>query len=237
MTSNKAVPKRAASKRPTSAQPKKARILVVDDHPTMREGLTSVLEREPDLMVCGQAATIREALAAAESSKPDLAVVDISLAGQNGIELIKDLKIRFPELLVLVHSMHDETVYAERALRAGARGYIMKHETPRKLLVAIRQVLEGKSYLSDAMTDQLLHRMVTPEQRHHKTSPILELTDREFEIFALIGQGLRTAQIAETLHLSPKTVQTHRENIKQKLSLRDSANLVQYAIRWAQAPS
>ncbi len=214
----------------------KTRVLLVDDHPTMREGLIRVLEREVDLTVCGEAESIPQALAAIESVRPDLAIVDISLAGQNGLELIKDIKIRHPQLPVLVHSMHDESVYAERSLRAGAKGYISKDAPPQKLLQAIRDVLKGEIFLSAAMTRQIL-RAVGGDRTDRKTSPFHELSDREFEVFELTGQGLGTKEIAGTLHLSEKTVQAHRDHIRQKLDLSDGHSLTSFAIRWVESQS
>jgi DNA-binding NarL/FixJ family response regulator len=213
---------------------KKTRVLLVDDHPTMREGLIRVIEREADLTVCSQADGFHQALDMIESSKPDIAVVDLSLAGQNGIELIKDIKVRYPLLPVLVHSMHDESVYAERSLRAGAKGYISKREPPEKLLQAIREVLQGEVYLSEPMTKQILHT-VGADRRGKNTSPFRELSDREFEVFELTGRGLGTKQIADTLHLSEKTVQAHRDHIRQKLDLPDGRGLTRFAIRWVES--
>lgn len=215
---------------------KKTRVLLVDDHPTMREGLIRVIEREDDLTVCGEAESIQRALEMIEASKPDIAVVDISLGGQNGIELIKDIKIRYSQLPVLVHSMHDESVYAERSLRAGAKGYISKKEPPQKLLQAIREVLQGEISLSEAMTRHILHA-VGADRPDRKTSPFRELSDREFEVFELTGQGLGTKEIAGALRLSEKTVQAHRDHIRQKLDLPDGRSLTRFAIRWVESQS
>ncbi|HEV2328724.1 MAG TPA: response regulator transcription factor [Verrucomicrobiae bacterium] len=214
----------------------KTKVLLVDDHPTMREGLMRVIEREADMAVCGEAESIQRALEVVEMSKPDIAIVDISLAGQNGIELIKDLKVRHPHLPVLVHSMHDESVYAERSLRAGAKGYISKKEPPQKLLQAIRDVLHGEISLSATMTRHILHT-VGGDRADRKTSPFRELSDREFEVFELTGQGLGTKEIAGTLHLSEKTVQAHRDHIRQKLHLPDGRSLTGFAIRWVESQS
>jgi DNA-binding NarL/FixJ family response regulator len=229
-------PKVQAPKPLPLMQPAKTRVLLVDDHPTMREGLMRVIEREADMMVCGEAESIQRALEVVETSKPDIAIVDISLAGQNGIELIKDLKVRHPRLPVLVHSMHDESVYAERSLRAGAKGYISKKEPPQKLLQAIRDVLQGEISLSATMTRQILHT-VGADRADRKTSPFRELSDREFEVFELTGQGLGTKEIAGTLHLSEKTVQAHRDHIRQKLHLPDGRSLTGFAIRWVESQS
>jgi len=219
-----------------AAKLKKTRVLLVDDHPTMREGLIRVIEREADLTVCSEAESIQRALEMIESSKPDIAVVDISLGGQNGIELIKDIKVRYPQLPVLVHSMHDESVYAERSLRAGAKGYISKKEPPQKLLQAIREVLQGEISLSATMTRQILHA-VGADRPDRKTSPFRELSDREFEVFELTGQGLGTKEIAGALHVSEKTVQAHRDHIRQKLDLPDGRGLTRFAIRWVESQS
>lgn len=212
----------------------KTRVLLVEDHPTMREGLIRVIEREADLTVCGEAETIQRALEMIASSSPDIAVVDITLGGQNGIELIKDIKVRHPRLPVLVHSMHDESVYAERALRAGAKGYISKKEPAQKLLQAIREVIRGEIFLSEAVTRQILHA-VGADQSVGKASPFRALSDREFEVFELTGQGLGTKEIAGALHLSEKTVQAHRDHIRQKLNLPDGRGLTRLATRWVEA--
>lgn len=221
------------SRRSDSVAAKKTRILVVDDHPTMREGLARVIDDTGDLMVCGAAENIHDALELIEGTQPDLAIVDITLRRENGIELIKDLKIRHPELPVLVHSMHDEQVYAQRSLRAGARGYLMKHEPPPKLLYAIRQVLAGEIYLSEAMTRQMLHDMAqSPGAK--AVSPVELLSDRELEVFEQLGQGRKTKEIAADLHLSVKTVQTYCEHLKEKLQLKDGTSLVRFAVQWAE---
>lgn len=213
---------------------KKAGVLLVDDHPIVREGLEKVINAEADLIVCGEAESAVRALRAIEKLKPDLAIVDISLHELNGIELIKDLKIRHPKLPVLVLSAHDEFLYAERCLHAGAKGYIMKHETGQKLLRAIRTVLRGEIYLSQAMTKQML-QMVTTTRVGKPVSFLKSLSDREFEIFEFIGKGKRTKAIAEILHLSPKTVEYHRENIKRKLGVKTATELLEKAIQLAQS--
>jgi DNA-binding NarL/FixJ family response regulator len=212
----------------------KKRVLIVDDHPMMREGLAQLLEHEPDLAVCGQADNSAQALSSVTASRPDLALVDISLPDKNGLELIKDLQALQPGLPILVVSMHDETIYAERVLRAGGRGYIMKQEGGKKLMQAIRQILSGQIYVSEKMSAKILeifsgHR---PEASH---SLVERLSDREFEVFQLIGQGKATREIAGRLHLSVKTVEVHRANMKKKLELATGADLVRYAIRWTDA--
>jgi DNA-binding NarL/FixJ family response regulator len=217
-----------------SAENVKARILVVDDHPIVREGLVRVIDQTTDLLVCAHAENIPRALEAVERSKPDLVVVDISLGGQNGIELIKDIKVRYPALPVLVHSMYDETMYAERCLRVGAKGYVMKQEPPQRLLEGVRRVLKGEVHLSEAMTKQLLCR-ITSGPGGKGNSPSELLSDRELEVFEMLGRGQRTKEIAELLHLSDKTVQTHREHIKEKLNLNDAVSLVRQAVQWVEA--
>lgn len=219
-----------------SIAPKKVkhRLLLVDDHPIVRQGLAEMIDHEEDLQVCGTAEDVHKALDAVERLKPDLVIADISLKGSNGIELLKNIKIRFPRMLVLVLSMHDESLYAVRALRAGAAGYIMKQEATDKVLSAIRHVLTGEIYLSDKMERKMMHQLVGG--RSARTgSPIEDLSDRELEVFGLIGQGHGTRQIAEELHLSIKTIESHRAHIKEKLNLRNATELVQHAIQWREA--
>lgn len=213
---------------------KKHQILIVDDHPIVRQGLAEMINQESDLAICGTAEDVHRALELVERAKPDLVVVDVSLKGSNGIELLKNIKIRFPRMLVLVLSMHDENLYAVRALRAGAAGYIMKQEATEKVLHAIHRVLGGEIYLSDRMERKMMHQLVGG--RAARTgSPIEDLSDRELEVFGLIGQGHGTRQIAEELHLSIKTVESHRAHIKEKLNLRNATELVQHAIQWREA--
>jgi len=209
-------------------------ILIVDDHPMMREGLAQLIELESDLCVAGQADNAAQALQAIGTLLPDLALVDISLPDKNGIELIKDLQTLHPQLPVLVVSMHDETLYAERVLRAGARGYIMKQEGGKKLMQAIRHVLHGQIYVSERMSAKILE-IFSGRRAESVKSAVECLSDREFEVFQLIGQGQGTRQIAEHLHLSIKTVEVHRANIKRKLELKNATDLVRYAVRWTEA--
>lgn len=217
-----------------SVKKDKARILLVDDHPIVRQGLAEMIDQEPDLMVCGTAEDVHKALDAVEKYRPDLVIADISLKGSNGIELLKNIKVRFPRTLVLVLSMHDESLYAVRALRAGAAGYIMKQEATEKVLTAIRQVVSGEIYLSEKMEKKMMHQLVGG--RITRTgSPIEDLSDRELEVFGLIGQGHGTRQIAEELHLSIKTIESHRAHIKEKLNLKNATELVQHAIQWREA--
>jgi DNA-binding NarL/FixJ family response regulator len=212
----------------------KLQVVLVDDHPIVRQGLAQMISREPDMEVCGEAETAADALKAIAACKPDVAIVDLSLKGTSGLELLKDLKVRFPKLPVLVLSMYDESMYAERALRAGAKGYMMKEEATEKVLAAIRGILAGQIYLSEAMASRLLH-MVVGERTPGSVSPTERLSDRELEVFQLIGQGYGNTDIARQLHLSPKTVETYRAHIKEKLDLSSATELLQHAIHWAQS--
>jgi len=216
------------SVRPSS--PRKKRVLIVDDHPLLREGLARLINRQTDLLVCGEAGSASEALAAVTKHKPDIALVDISLPGPDGFILTKMLQVRHSKLPVLMFSMHDETVYAERALHAGARGYIMKQEPTEDCLHAIRQVLAGEIAVSRAITNQLAHRLSTAGSR----SPIDQLSDRELEIFQLFGAGRTSREIASSLHLSIKTIEAHRTNICQKLGLHGTPDLLRQATYFVQ---
>lgn len=218
--------------RKNEAAPKKAKykILLVDDHPILRQGLAQMINEEKELMVCGQFEEASKALDAVIALKPDAAIVDISLKGSSGIELLKNIKVQYPKLLVLVLSMHDESLYAERALRAGASGYIMKQEATDQVLVALRKVLNGEIYLSEKMSSKLMHQLVSG--RATDAGSLMErLSDRELEIFGLIGEGRGTRQIAEQLHLSVKTIESHRAHIKEKLNLKNATELVHRAIQ------
>ena len=212
---------------------KRARILIVDDHPAVREALASRIGRQPDLEVCGEAADMSEALRLVADTQPDLVVVDISLKTDSGIDLIKRIKDRNDSVRMLVWSMHSESLYAERALRAGALGYVNKDQATDKIIDAIRRVLEGKVFLSDAMAEKMLHRAVGGGREDVTRSPLDALADRELEVFRLIGQGVKTTDIAERLHLSVKTVETYRDRIRQKLDLSDGTELAHYATQWA----
>ena len=207
-----------------------SRVMIVDDHALVRHGLTQLISGEPDLEVCAEAATIDEAMEALKAD-PDLIVVDISLKEGSGIELIKQIKAKDSEIKMLVSSMHDESLFAERALHAGAKGYINKQESTENVLDAIRHVLDGHIYLSPKMTGRLLHGVVEG-QRVPETSSIEKLSDRELQVFERIGQGMSTRQIANQLHLSIKTIETHREHIKSKLNLKNGAELSRHAVRW-----
>jgi DNA-binding NarL/FixJ family response regulator len=215
----------------SQAQPsasRQARILVVDDHPLVRAGFKALIDSEPDLLVCAEAATCAQALALAEQAAPDLAVVDLSLLEGSGLDLIKRMHARFPGVRLLVCSMHDESVFAERTLKAGARGYIGKQEATDHVVEAIRKVLSGEVYLSPAMTQRMLIGLADGQPASPR-----DLTDRELEVLTLIGRGLGTGQVAEQLHLSVKTVENHREKIKRKLKLASAGELARYAIQWA----
>ncbi len=210
---------------------KKAKILIVDDYPIMRRGLVELIDQERDLAVCGEAESIASALDAIKQRSPQVVLVDLSLKNESGLELIKDIKLRYPKIMILVLSMHDEEIYAERVLRAGAHGYIMKQQATDQILAAIRRVLAGEFYLSDAMASKIV-RSVTGDRPAPTSSPVERLSDRELEVFRLIGAGLGTRQIAERFSRSIKTVETYREHIKLKLDLKDSSELVQNAIQW-----
>lgn len=211
----------------------KKRVLLVDDHPMVRAGLAQVINQQQDLIVCGEAESAKEAMQLIASNKPDLAVIDISLEGKGGLELTKELKQIHPKLAVLIMSMHDEAIYAERALRAGARGYVMKKAGGEIVLEAIRTILSGKPYVSEKMSDQLLSAVVGRASRRKK-SGIEILSEREFEVFRLIGLGQSTRQIGQSLHISPKTVDVHRQHLKEKLRVPNGTVLIQYAVRWVE---
>lgn len=214
--------------------PAAKKILLVDDHPMMREGLAQLIGHEPDLQVCGESGDANDALEKINSLKPDLVISDITLPGKNGIELIKDIQSMQSGLMVLVLSMHDEALYVERVLRAGARGYVMKQEGGKKIIQAIRQVLSGRIHVSEKMSSKILE-IFSGHRADIATSPIEKLTDREFEVFQLIGQGLGTKQMADKLHLSVKTVEVHRANIKAKLQAGTTSELIRQAVRWVES--
>src|SRR5277367_5273974 len=209
---------------------RKKTVFVVDDHPLLRQGLALLINQEPDLMVCGEAEEAHAAMKAIAAIRPDILIADISLNGPDGLGLLKNLRTQYPDLPVLVLSMHDESIYAERALRARANGYIMKQEATEKVLVALRRILGGDIYLSEKMANKLLHQYISgaPADLNSRLSA---LSDRELEVFRLIGEGRGTRQIAESLHLSIKTVETYQAHIKDKLSLRSGRELVQHAIQ------
>ena len=209
----------------------KSRLFLVEDHPVTREGFEQLLNYQADLYVCGQAGNAAKAITAIHALKPDLVIVDISLADSNGLELIKQLKTTMPNLPILVLSMHDESLYAERALRAGARGYVMKQAPTTEVMTAIRSLLKGELYLSEAMRSRLVHQHLQGIRREAK-SEVDYLSDRELEVFELIGKGQTTRGIAGKLHVSMSTVETHRAHIKEKLKLANSVELVRRAVEW-----
>jgi DNA-binding NarL/FixJ family response regulator len=210
----------------------KKRILVVDDHPIVRQGLALLINRETDLVVCGEAEEATGAMHVLASARPDVLIVDISLNGPDGLDLLKNIRTTHPSLPVLILSMHDELIYAERALRAGANGYIMKQEATEKVLVAVRRILSGEIYVSDRIANKMLKHYITGAGTLRNSS-IADLSDRELEVFRLIGEGHGTRQIAKELHLSIKTVESYQAHIKEKLSLRSARELMQHAIQWS----
>ena len=224
----------------SKAKPAKTRtrILIVDDHPMMRQGLAALVNNEKDLTVCCEAESAAQAMDAIAANKPDLVIADITLPDKSGLELIKDVLAQHPSLRILVVSMHDESLYAERVLRAGGRGYIMKQEGGKRLMDGIRQVLAGQIYVSEKMSKRILE-IFSGQRNASGGSPVEKLTDREFEVFQLVGEGKGTREIAEKLHLSVKTVEVHRLHIKEKLELKTAAELIRFAVRWVetQAPS
>ena len=216
------------------AKKKKAKILIVDDHPILRQGLSQLINQEEDLSICGEAKDAQQGMDRISRLNPDLAIIDITLEGIDGLELIKLVKSRFPKLPILVLSMHDEAIYAERALRAGARGYIMKQEASDVIISAIRKVLKGEIHVSSRMASRLLNK-VADGRADRGGSAVEELSDRELEVFTLIGQGLGTRKIAEKLCLSIKTVETYREHIKNKMELANATELVRQAVKWVES--
>ena len=214
----------------STAKPKR-KVFLVDDHPLVREWLTNLINQQPDLAVCGETESAPRALQAIAAAQPEAAIVDLSLKDSSGIELIKSLKLSHPEVAVLVLSMHDESLYAERALRAGAKGYIMKRETPRKVIEGIRQILDGKVFVSDSVKEALALRLVENKTQTLR-APVEQLSDRELEVFEMLGQGLGTRQIADALRVSIKTVQAYCARAKEKLNVRSATELLREAIRW-----
>jgi DNA-binding NarL/FixJ family response regulator len=212
-------------------------IVIVDDHSIVRRGLTALINSEPDLAVCGEAATCQAALRAIGQSTPDLVIVDLALeGGDDGLDLVKDMKTRHPKIPVLVLSMHPEEVYAERALRAGARGYLTKQQLDETVLVAIRRLLSGEMYMSDTLAARLATQFVSGHKGKtgETDSPLAGLSDRELQVFRLLGQGRSTREIAQTLHLSMKTIESYREHLKQKLTIASGPALVRRATRWVE---
>ena len=213
---------------------KKTQVLIVDDHPVVRDGLTTIINHEQDLNVCGEADDAHEALKAVTELKPDVVIVDISLKSSDGIELTKNIKAGNSKLPVIVLSVHDESVYAERALLAGAKAYLMKDAVSENIVKAIRTVLSNEIYVSNTISKKFLHKIARDKKGTTKT-PIENLSDREFEVFRLIGEGFKASQIAMQLHLSIKTIETYRSRIKEKLNLPSAAELLQYSIKWAKS--
>lgn len=211
----------------------KTSVFLVDDHPLVRQGLAQIINHETDMEVIGEAEDASHALHLIETKQPDLVIVDISLRGNNGLELIKNIKAVLPNLPILVFSMHDECVYAQRALRAGARAYVMKQESADKILLAIRRIIGGDIYVSHRVADQVLQQLVNGKTTGTE-SPIDRLSDRELEVIQLIGKGLSTREIASSLNLSVKTIESHRAHIKEKLNLRNATELVQFSVQWVE---
>jgi len=222
------------TRKQTVTAKQKNRIFIVDDHPIVRKGLAQLINQEEDLVICGEADNAETALEALKKVKPDLAIVDISLRGIDGFELTKLIRARFDNIPVLVISMHDESLFAERALRVGARGYIMKQEAIEKMMEAIRKVLRGELYVSERVSANIVKRFVDGKAEGVSSSEEL-LSDREMEVFQLIGQGFGTRQIADQLHVSVKTVETYRANIKEKLNLKNATELMKHAVHWIES--
>ena len=226
---------RSTNKNPKCESPEAKRIVIVDDHPLFRKGLEELIHSEKNhFAVCGEAGNAAEAMEIIRKLKPELAIVDLSLPGANGIELIKNIRAEFAKLPILVLSMHDESLYALRALRAGADGYVMKHEAMANVIQAIREVFDGRPYLSPAMAAQVITKFAH-RQAEGEIDAVERLSDRELEVLELIGKGNEVRQIAKLLHLSPKTVETHRAHIKDKLDLKNSREVARFALQWLQA--
>jgi DNA-binding NarL/FixJ family response regulator len=206
-------------------------VFIVDDHPIVRQGLAQLIEQEPDLQVCGEAADVREARAALSRMRPDIVILDLSLRDSDGLELIKDIRNKYEGVPVLVLSMHDENIYAERLLSSGANGYIMKQAAGEQLITALRRVLSGGVYVSERIGASMIERLAV-SGRKHAMDPIARLSNREIQVLNLIGRGKTTREIAQDLNLSIKTIESHRQRIKKKLSLDTSPRLVQFAINW-----
>jgi DNA-binding NarL/FixJ family response regulator len=211
----------------------KAKIFLVDDHPLVREWLANLIEKSSDLTVCGEAEDAPAALEAIAKLKPDLAIIDLSLGSGSGIDLIRSIRSSFPNVAMIVLSMHDERVYAERTIRAGARGYVMKRESTKKIIDAIHEILKGNLYLSKEMTELLVEKFISSDPGHVGL-PLAQLSDRELEVFKLIGQGYDINEIAETLNVNHKTIHTYSTRIREKLKLASSAELLREALRWSE---
>ncbi len=224
----------ALKKKQDKPNKNKTQVFIVDDHPIVRDGLATIINLESDLNVCGEAEDAYQALKAITELKPNIVVTDISLKSSDGIELTKTIKAKYPKLPVIVLSIHDECIYAERALLAGAQAYLMKDVVSENIIKAIRTVLSGEIYISNTISKKFLHKFAGDKAGTNKTS-MGNLSDREFEIFRLIGEGLKASQIARQLHLSTKTIETYRSRIKEKLNLPNAAELLQYSIKWAKS--
>jgi DNA-binding NarL/FixJ family response regulator len=225
---------KSTNQNPKCDLPEAKRIVIVDDHPLFRKGLEQLIHSEDGFAVCGEANNAPEAMDVIRKLNPDLAIVDLSLPGANGIELIKNIRAEFSKLPILVLSMHDESLYALRALRAGAEGYVMKHEAMTNVIQAIREVFNGRPYLSPAMAAQVITKFAH-RQAEGEADAVERLSDRELEVLELIGKGNDVRQIAKVLHLSPKTVETHRSHIKDKLDLKNSREVARFALQWLSA--
>lgn len=221
-------------KNKAAAAPKQTHILLVDDHPIVRQGLTQLIDREPDMTVCGEAESGPQAISVLEKDGCDMAIVDLSIHGGNGIDLVKNIVAMWPGFPTLILSMHDESIYAERALRAGARGYVMKQEATEMMMEAIRRVMRGEIYLSNEMNTRILSRVVE-SPGGEKRSIIDRLSDRELEVLTLIGRGRGTRQIADELNLSVKTVESHRAHLKEKLKVGTAPELVRFGVEWVRS--
>jgi DNA-binding NarL/FixJ family response regulator len=222
---------RSASAPDDASRTGKARVLLIDDHPIVRQGLVLLINQEPDMVVCAEAATAREAMEKVEQARPNVAVVDISLEDRSGVELIKDLRTRFPSVVCVALSMYDESMYAIRVLRAGGRGYVMKQEATKKVISAIRRVLSGQVYVSEDMANRMVGQLVGGKGGDG-VPPTAELSDRELEVLTLIGRGLSTREVAERLFISVKTVEAHKERLKEKLKLHSGTELVRFAVQF-----
>jgi DNA-binding NarL/FixJ family response regulator len=225
---------RSTNKNPKCDPADAKRIVIVDDHPLFRKGLEQLIHSDGTFAVCGEAGSAAEAMGVIRKLDPDLVIVDLTLPGANGIELIKNIRAEFPKLPILVLSMHDESLYALRALRAGAKGYVMKHEAVTNVVQAIHEVFNGRSYLSPAMAEQVITKFAQGPSKG-EVDATERLSDRELEILELIGKGNEVPQIAKTLHLSPKTVETHRAHIKEKLNLANARQVARFAVQWVSA--
>jgi len=218
---------------PTQGEPRRHRVFLVDDHVVVRNGLAELINQAPDLVVIGEASSAEEALGTIGAAEPDLAIIDLTLGDMSGLELLKRLKSRHPLLPLLVLSMHDEAFYAERCLRAGARGYVMKNEAIGQVELAVRQILQGKVYLSQKMSEQFLLAVARGDAARIG-SPVDLLSDRELEVFECIGRGLGPSEVARKLHLSVKTIESYQAKLKEKLHLKDSSQLFQHALHWVE---